>query len=253
MERQSSAAHFEPLGNGCRVLVTAEHRFNTDTLLLADFSMPRRGEACADFGTGCGTIPQIWCMRSRPKSVTAVEIQPEAAQLAKKSTEANGFSSEINVICGDVRCYKDILSHQEFDLIACNPPYFVLGSGFASTDARKTARHDENLTLSDLARAAKFALKWGGRFCLCLPTDRMAEAMEIFRSSGLEPKRLKLVQSTPAKAPYLFLMECRRGGKTELSIENTLVLNDGTGCPSPELNRIYGDYLTARTEDEHEQ
>lgn len=250
MEHQSTAVHFEPLGGNCQVLVSQQHRFNTDTLLLADFSMPRRGEACADIGTGCGTIPQLWCARGKPATVIAVEIQPEAAELAQKSAEVNGFSSEINVVCADVREYKNIFAHQLLDLIACNPPYFVLGSGFASTNAaaRKTARHDESLTLEDLASAAKFSLKCGGRLCICLPTDRMAKAFEIFGSFDLEPKRLKLVQSTAKKPPYLFLLECRRGGKTGLIVENNLILNTGSGIPTPELERIYGDYLTTRRE-----
>lgn len=234
----------EPLGKNCTVFVTAEHRFNTDTILLADFSMPMYREACADIGTGCGTIPLLWRARGNPKSITAVEIQPAAAQLAEKSAAENGFSSEITVVCGDVREYKTILPNESFDLMACNPPYFAQGSGYKSAaQAEKTARHDDCMTLSDLAAAAKFGLKRGGRLCICLPTVRLAEAMEIFRTAALEPKRLRLVQSTPKKAPYLFLLECKKGGKTGLAVEQTLILNDSTGKATPELNKIYGDYL----------
>ena len=53
-------ARWEPLSSACRALVTREHSFTTDTLLLADFSLPRRGEVCADLGTGCGAIPLLW-------------------------------------------------------------------------------------------------------------------------------------------------------------------------------------------------
>ena len=55
------AEHWEPLGPSMKVLVNQNHRFNTDTILLAHFSMPGRGELCADFGTGCGTIPLLGC------------------------------------------------------------------------------------------------------------------------------------------------------------------------------------------------
>lgn len=235
--------HFEPLGKNCRVLVSDEHRFNTDTLLLADFSMPRHNEVCADIGTGCGTIPLLWRARGKLSSVTAVEIQSDAAALAERSVQENGFSGEIKVVCGDAKNYKEIFIHQSLDLMACNPPYFVLGSGFLSEGTRKTARHEEELTLEALAGAAKFALKHGGRLCICLPVDRMAEAMAVFRANGLEPKRLRLVQSVPGKPPYLFLLECRRGGKTGLTAEPALILKNSDGTPTPELNEIYGDYL----------
>lgn len=249
MDGQIKEVHFEPLGKGCRVLVTAEHRFTTDTLLLADFSMPRPGEACADLGTGCGTIPLLWRMRGRPKSILAVELQREAAELAEKSVAENGFSQEIKVVCGDVRNYKRIFSHQGFHLMACNPPYYPLGSGYAGEGSRRTARHEESLTLEDLSGVARYGLGWGGRLCMCLPVERMAEAMELFRKSGLEPKRMRLVQSGPEKPPYLFLLECRRGGKPGLAVEPALLLTDGTGNPTPELEKIYGGYTETAGKD----
>lgn len=249
MDGQMKNAHFEPLGKNCRVLVTAEHRFTTDTLLLADFSMPRPGEACADLGTGCGTIPLLWRMRGRPKSILAVELQREAAELAERSVAENGFSREIEVICGDVRNYKEFLSHQSLQLMACNPPYYPLGSGYAGEGPRRAARHEETLTLEDLSGAARYGLSWGGRLCICLPVERLAEAMELFRKSGLEPKRLRLVQSGPEKPPYLFLLECRRGGKPGLAVEATLLLTDGAGKPTPELEKIYGSYTETAGKD----
>ena len=48
--------HWEPLGEGLRVLVSPSHGFNTDTLLLADFSLPKPRSRCADLGSGCGVI-----------------------------------------------------------------------------------------------------------------------------------------------------------------------------------------------------
>lgn len=242
MEGKRSEIHAEALGPGCHVLVTAEHRFTTDTLLLADFSMPRPGERCADLGTGCGTIPLLWSSRGKPEKVLAVELREDAAALAARSVEENGLSEKIAVLCGDVREYRTCLPHQGLDLVACNPPYFPLGRGAAGEGSRKTARHEESLTLNDLAAAAKYGLKWGGRLCLCLPVERLPEAMALFCGAGLEPKRLRLVQSQPEKAPYLFLLECRYGGGPGLAVEPTLLLRDAAGESTAELVKIYGDY-----------
>ena len=57
MEDWNSTTHWEPLTGGARVLVSREHTFGTDAVLLADFSAPRPGELWADLGTGCGVIP----------------------------------------------------------------------------------------------------------------------------------------------------------------------------------------------------
>lgn len=236
--------HWEPLGKNLKVLVDGCHRFNTDTLLLADFSLPRQGEFCADFGTGCGAIPLLWRSRAKPRKVLAVELQTAAVELAERSAMENGFLGEIQVIPGDLRDYKALLPHQKLDLAACNPPYYPLGSGYLGQDPqRNTARHEGEFSLADLAKAAQYSLKYGGRLCVCLPSRRLAEAIEVFRQSRLEPKRLRLVQQNLSKPPYLFLLECRSGGKPGLTVEPVLLLRGQDGGFSPEMARIYGDYL----------
>lgn len=238
---------WEPLSRGCRVLVTDGHGFNTDTLLLADFSMPRRGEACADFGTGCGAIPLLWAARGRPGKAWGIELQEEAAALAAESVRANGLEGKITILQGDVREIKSLLPHQSLGLAACNPPYQAAGAGLVSgSPARRLARHGEALPLEGLAAAARYALGHGGRLCVCMRTQRLAEAAAVFHAAGLEPKRLRLVQARPGKAPYLFLLESRKGGKPGLETEPVLFLEGPGGGPSPELEAIYGDYREGR-------
>lgn len=235
--------HWEPLGSGLRVLVNSRHGFTTDTLLLAHFSLPRPGEHCAELGCGCGVIPLLWCRRARPAHVTAMELQPDAAALAERSVRENGLAEAVTVIQGDVREYKSLLPHQGLDRIACNPPYYPAGTGLPSRDpGRRTARHNEALTLEDVACAARYGLKFGGRLCLCLPVSRMAEAIISLSQRRLEPKRLRLVQQRPDKAPYLFLLECRLGGRPGLTAEPTLFIQDGSGRFTREMEEIYGDY-----------
>ncbi len=231
------AAHWERLAPGFRVWVTKEHGFTTDTLLLADFARPKPGEACADLGTGCGAIPLLWAARYEPRSLWGVEIQEEAARQAQLSVKESGAQGLITILQGDVRDIKALLPHESLDLIACNPPYQAAGAGLTSPDpARARARQEETLSLEELGKAARFVLKFGGRMCLCLPVRRLAEAMGVFQRAGLEPKRLRLVQQRAEKAPYLFLLECRKGGRPGLEAEPVLLLE------GPELARIYGDY-----------
>ncbi len=236
--------HWEPLGQGLRVLVSPSHGFSTDTLLLADFSMPKANARCADLGSGCGVIPLLWCHRGRPGSVLALEVQKDAVELMETSVRDNGMEGRIAPVLGDIRDYKSLLPHQSLDLMASNPPYFAPGTGAVSRDPeRGLARHSQSFQLSDLAGAAFYSLRHGGRLCICLPSVRLTEAVCLFHDRGLEPKRLRLVQQRPGKEPYLFLLECRKGGGAGLVVEETLVLTDGSGNYSLEMGRIYGDYL----------
>lgn len=237
-------ASWEPLAPGCQVLVTREHGFSTDTLLLAAFSQPRRGERCADLGTGCGTIPLLWRARGEPGPILAVELQPQAAEQARRSVERSGYEQHIQVVEGDVRDYKALLPCQGLDRVACNPPYTLPGAGAASPDPqRRAARQGDCFSLEDLAQAARYSLKHRGRLCLCLPVRRLAEALALFPRFDLEPKLLRLVQQRRDKAPYLFLLECRRGGRPGgLEAAPTLLLEEDTGGPTRELLEVYGSY-----------
>ena len=237
-------ASWEPLAPGCQVLVTREHGFSTDTLLLAAFSQPRRGERCADLGTGCGTIPLLWRARAETGPVRAVALQPQAAEQARRSVERSGYNGHIQVVEGDVRDYKALLPCQGLDRVACNPPYTLPGAGAASPDPqRRAARQGDCFSLEDLAQAARYSLKHRGRLCLCLPVRRLAEALALFSRWDLEPKLLRLVQQRRDKAPYLFLLECRRGGRPGgLEAAPTLLLEEDGGGPTRELLEVYGSY-----------
>ncbi len=231
---------WEPLGKKAKVFVTKEHSFNTDTILLAHFAAPKRKEAAADFGTGCGTVPLIWAARYSPKEIFAVEIQEQAYLQAKMSIEECGF--DINLIRGDVNNYRELFPKQNLDLIACNPPYKANGRGIKNEiENMKIARHEDFLSLEQLADAAKFSLKFGGRLCICQRPERLCDAMNIFRERSLEPKKLRLVQTRKDTAPFIFLLEAKRGGKPGLEILPTLILEEN-GETTKEMLEIYGDY-----------
>ncbi len=240
------APRWEPLSKTCRVLVTKAHGFTTDTLLLADFAAPKKGERAADFGTGCGTIPLLWRLRGEGEKLYGIELQEEAACLARRSVEENGFSGEVEILLGDVRKIEELLPAGSLDLIACNPPYWALDTGEKNREeGRSLCRHEISLSLMELAAAAKRTLRFGGRLCISLRPERLCEAMVLFQKNRLEPKRLRVVQQNRRKAPSLFLLECRSGGKPGLLMEPVFMIEEETGEYSPEMKRTYGEYREA--------
>ena len=63
------------------------------------------------------------------------------------------------------------------------------------------------------------------------------------RNNSIEPKRLRFVQQRKDKAPKLFLIEGRRGGKPGgLKVEPVLFVENESGGFSDEMIRIYGQY-----------
>ncbi|WP_099205029.1 tRNA1(Val) (adenine(37)-N6)-methyltransferase [Scatolibacter rhodanostii] len=234
---------WEPISSEHYILVTPEHHFTTDTILLAHFSAPKAKDICADFGSGCGMIPLLWQIRVCPSQIHAVEIQQNAVEQLQASAKRNGFP-QLAIHHADLRNIRSLFTPESLDLISCNPPYKAIGAGLQNEDSsRKTARHEDSLSLDELAKSVRFALKFSGRFCICQRPERLTDAMNIFRQHGLEPKRLRLVQQRNNSKPSLFLLECKKGGKSGLIIEPTLLIEDENGYTA-EMLAIYGDYKT---------
>lgn len=237
---------WEPLSKDNKVFVTREHSFSTDTILLANFAEPKRKEICADFGTGSGVIPLIWEIKYHPKKIYAIEIQEQAVEQTKLSVKENNFEDNIEVIHADVRNIEDIITHQSCDLVSCNPPYKAQGTGLKNPDEQKRiARHEENLSAEELSESAAYALRFGGRLCVCQRPERLTDYMNILRENHLEPKRLRLVQQRVDSAPKLFLLEARKGGASGLVVEPALIIEDKNGY-TEEMLEIYGEYRNGR-------
>lgn len=237
-----TSERLEPLGNGVRVIVSDLFHFSTDTILLADFSGADRAKTAVDLGTGCGTIPLLWVRENRATKIAAVEIQPECCSMARRSVELNKIDN-IEVINADLTELRGVLPFGYFDLVSCNPPYKLTGSGITNPAKEKLlARHEATCTIEDITLTAKNLLQFGGRFCLCQRPERLTDVLFAMRKNDLEPKRLRFVQQRPDKAPKLFLVEGRRGGKSGgLIVEPTLFIEEN-GDFSAEMKKIYGSY-----------
>lgn len=228
---------FEKLGDKIEICISAEHRFGTDAFLLADFASPRHKDIVCDFCTGSGIIALLMEKNFHPAHIDAVEIQEKAHEQLKLSLERSGIDN-IDGVLGDLKNYK---AQKELDLITCNPPYKIEGTG-AKNDSKAVsiARHEMMCTIDDVCKAAAKNLKFGGRLCICNRPQRLCDIMVAMRSNGIEPKRVRFVSKRPETAPWLVLAEGRKGGNPFLQVEPQLYTQDEDGGYSAEMKRLYG-------------
>ena len=88
----------EYLGGGVSVIVSDEHGFGTDAVLLADFVSPKRKENACDFGTGCGIIPMLWYRNGCAKHIWGVELQKQGYEQACESAKISGAEEKITFL-----------------------------------------------------------------------------------------------------------------------------------------------------------
>lgn len=242
MQNLKASEHIEYIDGSLKLVVSDSHTFGTDALLLAAFSAPKRKNTVCDFGTGCGIIPFYW-LREGIERVHAVEIQPLACDQLTRSIEMNSLGERFFLYNSDLRELKGKLEAGIFDLVTMNPPYTAEGHGIISeTAADKIARHETSLELTDVFLSASRLLKFGGRMCICLRPERLTEAMMGMRAAKIEPKRLRFVSQRDGKAPWLFLLEGKKGRNPGLIVEKELHIENPDGTPSDEMKKIIGSY-----------
>lgn len=78
----------------------------------------------------------------------------------------------------------------------------------------------------------------GGRLCVCNRPERLSDVIFAMKSNNIEPKRIRFVSKNPDEAPWLFLIEGKKGSKPFMKVEPQLYIRSGEGF-SEELQKIY--------------
>lgn len=229
---------YEKLNDKIYVCASTDHRFGTDAFLLAHFSEYRQKDKVCDLGTGCGIIPLIM-QKSRPPQITyAVDIQEGAIEQLKLGLERSETSGIVPV-CADLKELWEDAPLGQLDLVTCNPPYKAANAGFESViTAQKIARHEIMCNIDDVCRAANKLLKYGGRLCVCNHPERLSDVISAMKNNDIEPKRLRFVSKNPDEAPWLFLIEGKKGSKPFMKVEPQLYIRTESGF-TQELQQIY--------------
>ncbi len=105
--------------------------------------------------------------------------------------------------------------------------------------AEQIARHEVLCTIDDVCKAGARLLKFGGRLLICQRPERLADVITAMKNNGIEPKLLRFVAKNHENAPWLFLMEGKKGSKPFMKVQNTFVMYEGEEL-SDELKKVYG-------------
>lgn len=213
--------------------------FSVDTVLLAHFGAACRGPIL-DLGTGTAAIPLILTARGAT-AVTAVELNPVMADIARRNVQLNNRSAAVRVIEDDYRHIATWASSGSFDMVYANPPYREKSRGAASdVQGIRRARHEETATLDDVMTAAQYALKYHGRFRMVHITERLTDILESMRNHDIEPKIIRMIYGHGNARAKIFLVEGIRGGNSGMDILPPLVIHEADGRYSQEVLAMYG-------------
>lgn len=215
--------------------------FGMDAVLLSGFVQVKPGEQVLDLGTGTGILPILLEAKTEGKSFTGLEIQPESADMARRSVALNHLDSKINIVTGDIKDASKYFGASSFDVVITNPPYMVNSHGLKNAQSAKAiARHEVLCNLEDIIRESAKLLPPKGRFYMVHRPFRLSEILCMMTKYGIEPKRMKLVYPYIDREPNMVLLEGLRGGRPRMTIEKPLIVYKEKNKYTDEILKVYG-------------
>lgn len=215
--------------------------FGMDAVLLSTFAKAKKTDNVLDLGTGTGIIPILMEAKYGANHLTGLEIQPDSADMARRSVILNGLEEKVDIVTGDIKEATNLFPKASFDVITSNPPYMIGQHGLVNPESEKAiARHEVLCTLEDVVNAAASLLKPGGSFYMVHRPFRLAEIITTLVNQKLEPKRMQLVYPFVDKEPNMVLIEATRGGKSRMTVEKPLIVYKSVGVYNDEIYDIYG-------------
>lgn len=253
--------------NGYRIIQNPElFCFGMDAVLLSGFAKVKKGENCIDLGTGTGIIPILLSAKTEGNRFTGLEIQPEVADMARRSVLLNDLTDRVEILEGDIRTVVAAETGKErsagagtaaggettgagsarfpagsFDVVTSNPPYMKAAHGLTNPDeTRAISRHEVCCGLKDVCRAAAGLLRSGGRFYMVHRPLRLAEIITELKAVRLEPKRMKFVHPFVEKEANMVLIEAVKDAGSECRVEKPVIVYKEPGKYTDEIYSIYG-------------
>jgi len=113
------------------------YRFNEDSLLLVEKIKNKitNAHSILDIGAGCGVIGIELSKYFRPKKLHLLELQNEYAFYLKENIKMLEAEIDAEVFISNLSRWTRTI---RYDLIVCNPPYYLPGRGQISKDSQRS-------------------------------------------------------------------------------------------------------------------
>ena len=198
-------------------------KIGMDSMVLGAWSDVGLASSILDIGAGTGVLSLMAAQKNPTAKVTAIEIDPPAADQARSNVASSPWHDRIEVTCGDI-LGSDI--EDLFDAIICNPPYFPMGT--VSPDSqRATARHSQGLDAVFLTSMASRLLSPSGSLHVIFPTSIYEDWQIAVQSHSLSIHRVLHIHPYPGKPANRICLEV--GRKSRETVVDTLYIRNGPG------------------------
>ena len=196
-----------------------------------------KSEKVLDIGTGTGLLSLMYAQNNASK-ITAIEINEEAANEAKRNFERSPFY-ELKVIHNNVIDWA-LFNGGYYDLVLTNPPFFK--KHLLGVDAyQNSAKHQESLSLDVLAEISTYLLKDKGYLAILLPVHEQNIFQQKIADFGYYPYRVLNVFNKPNSNQFRKIVVYAMANESK---EDKLVIYNSDNTYTEEFKELLKEYYT---------
>lgn len=201
------------------------YRAGMDAALLAAAVGAKSGESVIEAGCGVGAVLTQIAARCPCASLTGIELDPAAAQLARQNAALNGIDTRTTILDASVAEGFRALALPAFDWAISNPPFFDDETALRSPSPEKRGAWMADDGLAVWIEFLIRAVKEGGRIVMIHRADRLADILSLLggKCGSFSIQPIQPFADTPAKR---VIVRAIRTGKAPLRLLPPLVLHD---------------------------
>lgn len=213
-------------------------KVGTDSVLLGAWTNFGNAEKILDVGSGTGILSFMAAQKSKAK-IFAVEIEKNAYEQTKNNIAENKMNDRIFVenISFQSFCSTNKI---KFDHIICNPPYFE-NSLKSNSKIRTIARHNENLSYSDLIKGTAKIISQTGKLNLIIPFDAGNKFIKFAEKFYLYCNKYMEIKPNPKKSAKRIILEFSKQ-KTECKKKILTIETNIRHCYTDEYINLTKDF-----------
>jgi tRNA1Val (adenine37-N6)-methyltransferase len=193
----------------------------TDACLFGAWSIQKealqKAGSVLDIGTGTGLLSLMVAQKNDHGTITAVEIEPNAAKQAFSNFALSDWKERLSVINSSIQDYTSSYTNQ-FDCIISNPPFFE--TDLPSPDNNKNlAAHSAALPWETFASVVSKLLSNQGLFFVIIPSIRAYTMQKLMEANGLQLIEETTVFNKEKQLPFRSFLQFKKTAEKPTSIE----------------------------------
>ena len=211
----------------------------TESCIFGAYIPSHNAQNILDIGTGTGILALMLAQRTSAQ-IQAVELDQPSFEDAQDNFNNSPWKNKLEIELDDINNFTEKTS-KRFDLIVCNPPFFI--QQLKSPDVRtNSALHGNDLKPVDLFNIVDKLMLASGSFYVLLPESEMKTLVAQFTKANWKVDRYLEIYQKDNGTLFRIVAGFCRSGEPVKTVTEKLVIRKEDNSYTEEFKQLLQPY-----------